>query len=132
MRSPFYSLPTGLEVDCSLQSAEATNAAQFSLRKWTENRSRVLHELARKSFPGPPPGELHRTRQENFMPQSTHERVAELHDLAAHAHAAAAVAHGKGDHLTAHELSSEAHEHSMNAHKHSEQFIEEAEKQKKD
>jgi MOSC domain-containing protein YiiM len=49
------------------------------------------------------------------MPQSTHDRAAELHNLAAHAHAAAATAHGKGDHLTA--LSKQAHEHSMNAHK---------------
>src|ERR1700719_2302493 len=37
------------------------------------------------------------------MPQSTHDRTAELHNLAAHAHSAAATAHGKGDHLTAHE-----------------------------
>ena len=29
------------------------------------------------------------------MPQSTHDRIAELHNLAAHAHAAAATAHGK-------------------------------------
>jgi hypothetical protein len=50
------------------------------------------------------------------MPQSAHDRAAELHNLAAHAHAAA-TAHGKGDHLTAHELSKQAHEHSMNAHK---------------
>jgi N-acetylglutamate synthase-like GNAT family acetyltransferase len=50
------------------------------------------------------------------MPQSTHDRAAELHNLAVHAHAGAATAHGKGDHLTAHELST-AHEHSMNAHK---------------
>ena len=28
------------------------------------------------------------------MPQSTHDRVAELHNLAGHAHFAAAVAHG--------------------------------------
>src|ERR1035438_6762659 len=49
------------------------------------------------------------------MPQSTHDRAAELHNLAAHAHTAAAVAHGKGDHLTAHELSKQAQEHSMNA-----------------
>ena len=51
------------------------------------------------------------------MPQSTHDRAAELHNLGAHAHAAAATAHGKGDHLTAHELSKQAHEHSMNAQK---------------
>jgi hypothetical protein len=51
------------------------------------------------------------------MPQSPHNRTAELHNLAAHAHAAAAVAHDKGDHLTARELSKQAHEHSMNAYK---------------
>ncbi len=56
------------------------------------------------------------------MPQSTHERVAELHNLAGHAHFAAAVAHGKGDHLTAHELSVQAHEHSTNARKLSEEL----------
>ena len=49
------------------------------------------------------------------MPQSTHDRAAELHNLAAHAHAAAATAHGKGDHLTAHELTKQAHEHSLRA-----------------
>jgi len=51
------------------------------------------------------------------MTQSTHDRAAELHNLAAHAHAAAVVAHGKGDHLTAHELTKQAHEHSMNVRK---------------
>ena len=51
------------------------------------------------------------------MPQSTHNRLAELHNLAAHYHTAAAAAHGKEDHLTAHELSKQAHEHSVNAHK---------------
>jgi hypothetical protein len=51
------------------------------------------------------------------MPQSTHDRAAELHNLTAHAHAAAATAHGKGDRLTAHELSKQAHEHSMNVNK---------------
>ncbi len=56
------------------------------------------------------------------MPQSTHDRVAELHNLAAHAHLAAATAHGKGDHLTAHELSKQAHEHSINARKLSEEL----------
>ena len=50
------------------------------------------------------------------MPQSTHDRAAELHNLAAHTHAAA-VAHGKEDHLSAHELSERAHQHSLNAHK---------------
>lgn len=51
------------------------------------------------------------------MPQSPHDRIAELHNLAAHAHLAAATSHGKGDHFTAHELSLQAHEHSINAHK---------------
>lgn len=57
------------------------------------------------------------------MPQSTHDRVAELHNLAAHAHSAAATAHGKGDHLTAHELSKQALEQSRNAHRHSEELV---------
>jgi hypothetical protein len=52
----------------------------------------------------------------NAMPQSTHDRAAELHNLAAHAHAAAAVAHAAGDHPTAHELTRRAHEHSVSAH----------------
>ena len=60
------------------------------------------------------------------MPQSAHDRTAELHNLAEHAHAAAAAAHGKGDHLSAHELSKKALEHSMNAYKHSEQLSAEA------
>jgi hypothetical protein len=33
------------------------------------------------------------------MLQSSHDRAAELHNLAAHAHPGAATAHGKGDHL---------------------------------
>jgi hypothetical protein len=57
------------------------------------------------------------------MPQSSHDRTAELHSLAEHAHAAAAAAHGKGDHLTAHELSKKALEHSMNAYRRSEQLV---------
>ena len=57
------------------------------------------------------------------MPQSAHNRVAELHNLAAHTHMAAATAHGKGDHLTAHELSKQALEHSMNAHKLTEELV---------
>jgi hypothetical protein len=62
------------------------------------------------------------TSEENAMPQSPHNRVAELHNLAAHAHTAAAAAHGGGDHLTGHELSKQAFEHSMNAHKLSEEL----------
>ena len=57
------------------------------------------------------------------MPQSPHNRVAELHNLAAHTHTAAATAHGKGDHLTAHELSKQALEHSLNAHKLTEEIF---------
>lgn len=60
------------------------------------------------------------------MPQSTHDRVAELHSLAEHAHAAAAVAHNKADHLTAHELTQKALEHSTNAFQHSKAKLEEA------
>jgi hypothetical protein len=65
------------------------------------------------------------------MPQSTHDRGAELHNLAEHAHAAAAAAHGKSDHLTAHELGKKALEHSMNAYKHTEQMVEEEKKRGK-
>jgi len=56
------------------------------------------------------------------MPQSAHDRAAELHNMASHAHAVAAAAHGKADHPTAHELSKQAHELSQNALKHSEQL----------
>jgi hypothetical protein len=56
-------------------------------------------------------------RGDSIMTQSTHHRVAELHNLAAHAHAAAATAHNKGDHLRAHELTKQAYELSMNVHK---------------
>ena len=57
------------------------------------------------------------------MPQSAHDRVAELHNLASHAHSAAATAHGKGDHLTAHELSKQALEYSRNAHRHTDELV---------
>ena len=57
------------------------------------------------------------------MPQSTHDRVAELHNLASHASAAAA--QGKADHLTAHELSRKALEYSTEAHRHSEELMRE-------
>ena len=59
------------------------------------------------------------------MSPSMHNRALELHNLAAHAHEAAAVAHGKGDHLTAHELSTQAHEHSTNALKLAEELSKE-------
>ena len=61
------------------------------------------------------------------MPQSTHGRAAELHNLASHTHDAAAEAHGKADYLTAHELSKKALEHSRNAYRQSEELVEEAE-----
>ena len=50
----------------------------------------------------------------NAMPQSIHDRAAELHNLAAHAHSAAAASHAQGS-PTAHELSRQAHEHSTRA-----------------
>ena len=65
------------------------------------------------------------------MPQSPHNRIGELHNLAAHAHSAAAVAYGKGDHLSAHELSKQALEHSINAHKLSEELATRAAKSSK-
>jgi hypothetical protein len=57
------------------------------------------------------------------MPQSSHNRLADLHNLAEHAHAAAAAAHGKMDHLAAHELSKKALEYSKNAYRHSEEML---------
>jgi hypothetical protein len=69
--------------------------------------------------------------EETTMPQSTHDRAAEMHNIAAHAHEAAAAAHAKGDHLTAHELSKQALEHSTNACKVAEKLAEEAGKSAK-
>jgi hypothetical protein len=48
------------------------------------------------------------------MPQSTHNRSAELHNLAEHTHDAAG--HDKSDHLTPHELTKQADEHSNKTH----------------
>jgi hypothetical protein len=45
----------------------------------------------------------------------SHQRAAELHQLAAHAHTTAMEHHGKGDHLTGHEYSKMALEHSAKA-----------------
>jgi hypothetical protein len=53
---------------------------------------------------------------------------AELHNLPSHAHTAATTDHGKGDHLTAHELSTRAHEHSANPQEHAEASRAEEEK----
>ncbi len=50
-----------------------------------------------------------------FMPNDSHQRAAEFHDMAAHAHRAAATHHGKEDHLSAHELSRQALEHARKA-----------------
>jgi hypothetical protein len=48
------------------------------------------------------------------MPQSAHNRSAELHNLAEHTHDAAG--HDKADHLTPHELTKQADEHSRKTH----------------
>jgi hypothetical protein len=42
------------------------------------------------------------------MPTVSHQRAAELHELAAQAHRTASVHHGKEDHETGHELSKHA------------------------
>ncbi len=45
------------------------------------------------------------------MPNESHQRAAEFHELAAHAHRAAAVHHTKEDHQTGHEHSKQALEY---------------------
>jgi len=65
------------------------------------------------------------------MPQSSHDRAAELHNLAIHAHEAAAAAHDKGDHLAAHELTKRALEYSMNVYGLSEKLAIETERSSK-
>jgi hypothetical protein len=50
------------------------------------------------------------------MPNDSHQRAAEFHELGRHAHRAAAVRHEKADHLTGHELSKRAFEMSLRAH----------------
>jgi hypothetical protein len=57
------------------------------------------------------------------MPQSPHDRIAELHNLAGHTHFAAAVAHRKKDHAAGHELSQKANEYSADAHRQSEEIL---------
>jgi len=49
------------------------------------------------------------------MPNESHRRAAEFHDLAAHAHRSAAAHHDKEDHLTGHEHSVQALEHAKTA-----------------
>ena len=56
------------------------------------------------------------------MPQSVHDRIAELHNLAGHTHFAAAVAHRKKDFVVAQQLSEKANEYSLEAHRHSEEL----------
>ena len=46
------------------------------------------------------------------MPQSTHDRTAELHNLPEHNAEAAATNHGKSTHLSAHEETVQAEDHS--------------------
>jgi hypothetical protein len=62
-------------------------------------------------------------RKETPLPNNSHQRAAELHDLAAHAHRAAAAHHGKEDHQTAHEHSKQALEYSNKAHQRSEEAV---------
>jgi hypothetical protein len=100
----------------------AASAMSLEPKRFLRARANLFNHL---------PAGLHRTGKENIMPQSTHARITELHNLAAHAHAVAAEAHGKADYRTAHELSQQALEHSMNAQKCSEQLFEEEEKLRK-
>jgi hypothetical protein len=62
------------------------------------------------------------------MPQSFHQRAAEIHELAEHAHRSAAVHHGKEDHLTGHKLSKQAMEHASKAFKASQEAHQQSEK----
>ena len=63
------------------------------------------------------------------MPQSTHNRSAELHNLAEHTHDAAG--HDKADHLTPHELTKQADEHSKKTHEHDEGLADQVVKRNK-
>jgi len=58
------------------------------------------------------------------MPQDSHRRAAEFHDLAAHAHRVAAVHHDKEDHLTGHEHSRQALEYATKAYQASQEAFE--------
>jgi hypothetical protein len=81
-----------------------------------EKRGCSPHRRSRREVGQPYSYPSNSLQVRDTMPQSVHDRAAELHNLAAHAHAAAAAAHGTGDHLTAHELTRRAHEHSVSAH----------------
>jgi hypothetical protein len=60
------------------------------------------------------------------MPNDSHQRAAEFHDLAAHAHRVAAAHHGKEDHLTGHELARQAMEHSARAQQATQEALQES------
>jgi len=64
------------------------------------------------------------------MPQSTHNRSAELHNLAEHTHDDAA-AHDKADHLTPNELTKQADEHSKKTHERDEVLASDVSKRNK-
>ncbi len=53
------------------------------------------------------------------MPQDSHKKAAEHHEIAAKSHRTAAEHHEKGDNKVAAEHATKAHEHSTEAHKHS-------------
>jgi len=48
------------------------------------------------------------------MPQSTHDRTAELHNLPEHTAESAATSHTKAPHLSAHEETVQAEDHARN------------------
>jgi len=52
----------------------------------------------------------------NTMPTVSHQRAAELHELAAQAHLIASAHHGEEDHETGHKLSKHALEHANKAY----------------
>ena len=66
------------------------------------------------------------------MPQSTHDRAAELHGLAEHTHAAAVASHDKADHLLSHELSQQTGERSTTKRKHNDEVAAEVAKPDKE
>jgi hypothetical protein len=79
-------------------------------------------EMPSQDFPGDPPEWIDNPKG-SVMPNNSHRRAAEFHDLAAHANRAAAVYHGKEDHQAAHEHSKGALEYSNKARQRSEEAI---------
>jgi hypothetical protein len=65
------------------------------------------------------------------MPQSAHDRSAELHKSCSTRPHRRSLRAQKGDYLTAHELTKKALEHSMNAFKHAEELAHKAAKSSK-